>query len=62
MFILIFSDSMSDGLARLRGLGLNLGTEIDTQNTQIERITGKAERADVTMNDQTRQMKKVLGK
>ena len=53
---------MSDGLARLRGLGLNLGTEIDTQNTQLERITGKAERADVTMKDQTRQMKKVLGK
>ena len=53
---------MSAGLSRLKGLGLGLGQEIETQNTQIERITGKAERADVSIKDQNRQMKQILGK
>ena len=53
---------MSLGLDRLKNLGLGLGEEIETQNSQIERITGKAERADVTIKDQNRQMKTILGK
>ena len=62
LIALFISGAMSAGLSRLKGLGLGLGQEIETQNTQIERITGKAERADVSIKDQNRQMKQILGK
>ena len=53
---------MSLGIGRLKTLGAALGEEIDVQNKQVDRITTKAERADVTVKDQNRQMKTILGK
>lgn len=53
-------DVLSNGLARLKGLGTHLGQEIEEQNQQIDRINKKADRADITIRDQNRQMKQIL--
>lgn len=53
-------DGLSNGLARLKGLGMHLGQEIEEQNQQIDRINKKADRADITIRDQNRQMKQIL--
>ena len=53
-------DLMSNGLARLKALGTDLGQTLEEQNQQIDRIGKKADRADITIRDQNRQMKQIL--
>lgn len=53
-------DEMSQGLSRLKGLAQGLGEEIVDQNTLLDRISEKAERADTTIGSQNTQMKKLL--
>lgn len=53
-------DMMCEGMMRLKGLAKGLGEEIDQQNEQIDRITGKADRADIKLKDQNRQMRQIL--
>jgi len=48
------------GLGRLKNLALGLGSEIEEQNQSLDRITGKAERAEDTLQHQNRQMKRIL--
>ena len=48
------------GLGRLKNLARDLGSEIDVQNQQIDRITTKAERSEDTLQYQNRQMKRIL--
>ena len=56
------SDTMSDGMARLKMLASGLGDEIQSQNDQIDdRIMPSVERADQNIRDQNRQMKRILG-
>lgn len=53
-------DDLSSGLSRLKGLAQGLGEEITDQNTLLDRISEKAERADTTIGSQNTQMKKLL--
>jgi len=53
---------MSDGLSRLKMLGRGLEQEITEQNEQLERITPQIDKASGTIQDQTGQMRKILGK
>lgn len=54
---------MSGGMARLKMLATGLGEEIEAQNEQIEsRIMPKADKADIKIRDQNRQMRQILGK
>lgn len=53
---------MSAGLSRLKGLAIGLGTEIEDQNVIVDRITGKANNADITVGAQNAQIKKILKK
>lgn len=55
-------DVMSAGLSRLKGLAIGLGTEIEDQNVIVDRITGKANNADITVGAQNAQIKKILKK
>ena len=48
------------GLGRLKNLAIGLGSEIEVQNQSLDRITGKAERAEDTLQHQNRQMKRIL--
>lgn len=50
------------GLGRLKHLALGLGSEIEDQNQTLDRITGKAERVEDTLQHQNRQMKRILKK
>jgi len=54
-------DLMAANLARLKDLGMGLGEEIVDQNKMIERIQVKAEKADIVIRDQDKQMKKIMG-
>ncbi|CAG9535201.1 unnamed protein product [Cercopithifilaria johnstoni] len=54
-------DSMSSQLARLRMLGEALGEEVSSQNEMLDRIQVKAERTNIRVKDQDKQMKKLLG-
>lgn len=56
------SDAMSGGMSRLKMLAQGLGDEIVDQNDQLERIQGKAEKADITIRSQNKQMNRILGK
>lgn len=53
---------MAGGLSRLKELGMGLGTEIERQNEQVDRIMDKADRADTTVRHQNREMKHILKK
>jgi len=53
-------EDMSAVLGRLKGLGRDLGTEIESQNNLIERITVKSEDADFRMTKQSKDMNKIL--
>jgi len=55
-------DEMSMHLRRLNELGRGLGEELDSQNSMVDRIGGKAERVNVVVRDQDKQMKRILGK
>jgi synaptosomal-associated protein 29 len=50
------------GIGRLKHLALGLGDEIESQNSMLDRITSKAERAEDTIQYQNRQMKQILKK
>jgi synaptosomal-associated protein 29 len=51
---------MSEGMERLKGLAQGLGDEIETQNTMLDRINTKTDRADIKLTDQNRQMRGIL--
>ncbi|RWS23906.1 synaptosomal-associated protein 29-like protein [Leptotrombidium deliense] len=51
---------IDSGLYRLKSLAIGLNSEIDEQNRMLDRITSKSERAEDTVNYQTRQMKNLL--
>lgn len=51
---------MHGGISRLKHLSLGLQNEIESQNQQLDVITGKAERADTRIRDQNRQMGQLL--
>ncbi|RWS08692.1 synaptosomal-associated protein 29-like protein [Dinothrombium tinctorium] len=53
-------DEMGKGIYRLKNLAMGLNSEIEEQNRMLGRITTKAERAEDTINYQTRQMKNLL--
>ncbi|XP_013406429.1 synaptosomal-associated protein 29 [Lingula anatina] len=55
-------DEMSGVLSRLQFLGKGLGTEIDRQNEQIDRIDLATEKATTNVDDQNKQMRKILYK
>lgn len=56
-------DMMSGGMSRLKMLATGLGEEIEAQNDQVEnRIMIKADKADIKIRDQNRQMRQILGK
>ena len=53
---------MSDGMSRLKNLAMGLGDEIQTQNEQLDRIDLGVGRAHDTIDDQNRQMRRILHK
>ncbi|CAH1801986.1 unnamed protein product [Owenia fusiformis] len=55
-------DMMSDGMSKLKMMAMSLGDEIERQNDQIDRIQPNMDRAAGTIEHQTSQMKKILGK
>lgn len=55
-------DEMSVGMSRLKSLAMGLGDEIETQNDQVDRITGKVDNTDERIRDKNAQMRRILGK
>ncbi|XP_072043649.1 synaptosomal-associated protein 29-like [Amphiura filiformis] len=55
-------DELSKGLGRLKDLGLGLTGELDKQEDDIERITGKAEKADDRIHGTNKQLQRILYK
>lgn len=55
------SDLMAANLSRLKNLGIGLAEEIDDQNKLIDRVAVKADKADIVIRDQDKQMKKIMG-
>lgn len=55
-------DHMAGSLSRLKGLAIDLHTEIDDQNDLIGNITNKVEDVDVKLNKQNKEINKLLGK
>ncbi|CAK1541605.1 unnamed protein product [Leptosia nina] len=55
-------DEMVHHISRLKGLGMALGEEIETQNHLIDEISDKADTADIKIGHQNKQMNKLLGK
>lgn len=55
-------DEMAVAIGRLKGLGSELGREIDVQNELIDTIQDKVEGADLKIGKQNKQMNKLLGK
>ena len=53
---------MSQGLSRLKGLAIGLGSEISEQNEMIDRIQVQADKADLTIHGQNTQIKQILKK
>jgi len=51
---------MSAGMTRLKGLAQGLGSEIEAQNEQLDRINSSVDRADIKLKDQNRQMRGIL--
>ena len=63
MFVcFLFSDLMSDGMSRLKGLALGLGDEIEKQNDQLDRLDTKVAKTDTKLQGQNRQINKILYK
>lgn len=44
------------------GLALGLGEEIDSQNDLVENILGKADKADINMERQNKEINRILKK
>lgn len=55
-------DEMSGSIARLKNLAIGLSEEIETQNDLIDNITDKAERADINLQRQNKDIKYLLKK
>lgn len=55
-------EEMCSSLSRLRGLAEGLGSEINTQNEMVDRITDKTEKADFTIIRQNKDMSRLLKK
>lgn len=55
-------DEMSGSLARLKGLAIGLSEEIDLQNDLIDNITDKAEKTDVMLQKQNKDLTHLLRK
>ncbi|XP_053970573.1 synaptosomal-associated protein 29 [Hylaeus volcanicus] len=55
-------DEMSGSLARLKGLAIGLSEEIDLQNDLIDNITDKAEKTDVMLQKQNKDLTHLLKK
>jgi len=53
-------EDMSLGIGRLKNLALGLGNEIDSQNQLLDNLATKSERAQDTIANQNRQMKRIL--
>ena len=62
MYVVSVAAEMSSGLSRLKGLAMGLGTEMDKQNEQLDRLDAKSERANIIIKDQNRQMGQILKK
>ena len=60
--VYFFPDELSKGLGRLKNLGLGLTDELDKQEEDIERITGKAEKADDKLFSTNKQLNRMLYK
>lgn len=55
-------DEMSGSIARLKGLAIGLSEEIETQNELVDNITDKAEKADITLQRQNKDIRNLLKK
>ncbi|XP_026674184.1 synaptosomal-associated protein 29 [Ceratina calcarata] len=55
-------DEMSGSLARLKGLAIGLSEEIDLQNDLIDNITNKAEKTDIMLQKQNKDLTHLLKK
>lgn len=55
-------DEMAGSLSRLKGLAIDLHTEIDDQNDLIDDITTKVENVDAKVGKQNKDMNRLLGK
>lgn len=55
-------DDMCDSLSRLKGLAIDLNSEIETQNDLIDDIHNNVEDTDMKIQRQNQQMFKILGK
>lgn len=53
-------DEMVSSIVRLKGLAHGLGEEIETQNDLVENIIVKAEKADITLQRQNKDIKRLL--
>lgn len=55
-------DEMAGSLSRLKGLAIDLHSEIDDQNDLIDDITNKVENVDAKIGKQNKDMNRLLGK
>lgn len=55
-------DEMAGSLSRLKGLAIDLHTEIDDQNDLIDDITTKVENVDAKLGKQNKEINRLLGK
>lgn len=53
------TDEMSSGLSRLKNLALGLQTEIDEQDTVLDRLTQKVETLDVNITSTERKVRQL---
>ena len=53
---------ISSALSRLKGLGIGLQEELDQQNAMIDRLDDKASKAGWKLDEQNKQMNKILKK
>jgi len=55
-------DEILGSVTRLKGLALGLGGEIDSQNDLVENILSKADKADINMERQNKEINRILKK
>lgn len=55
-------DEMAGSLSRLKGLAIDLHSEIDDQNDLIDNITNKTENVDAKIGKQNKEINRLLGK
>jgi len=52
-------DEIGEAAARLKKLGMAMGSELDSQNVRLERIDGKVGRLDMKITHNTERLKKI---